>query len=101
MTAERHTTMDQKPTGTADEIRSAVAALLDTDPGAIAGDDNLALLGLGSLDVMRLSSRWRRAGVPVEFEVLVADPTIDGWARHLDTVRPDSGESGGSDGATA
>ncbi|MFE7977405.1 phosphopantetheine-binding protein [Streptomyces shenzhenensis] len=82
--------MTHKPTDTADEIRGVVAALLGTDPQNIPGDTNLVLLGLGSLEVMRLSSRWRREGLPVEFEVLVAAPTIDSWARHLDAVRPDT-----------
>ncbi|MFE4059988.1 phosphopantetheine-binding protein [Streptomyces sp. NPDC059096] len=93
--------MDQQPTSTADEIRTAVAALLDTDPLTIAGDDNLAFLGLGSLDVMRLSGRWRREGLPVEFEVLVADPTVDGWARHIDAIRRAAGGAGDSGPTTA
>ncbi|WP_413760820.1 phosphopantetheine-binding protein [Streptomyces sp. MMBL 11-3] len=82
--------MADEPVSTSDQVRTAVAALIGTAPHDIPGDANLVFLGLGSLDVMRLSSRWRREGLPVEFEVLTADPTIDSWARHLDSLRPRS-----------
>ncbi|WP_328491424.1 phosphopantetheine-binding protein [Streptomyces sp. NBC_00414] len=82
--------MADEPVSTPDQVRSAVAALIGTAPQDIPGDANLVFLGLGSLDVMRLSSRWRREGLPVEFEVLTADPTIDNWVRHLDSLRPHS-----------
>lgn len=75
------------PKDTVDTVTATVAEFLGMDPATIPGDANLVLLGLRSLDVMRLSSRWRRDGIPVEFDVLVADPTLDGWRRHIDEVR--------------
>lgn len=72
---------------TVDIVTTAVAEFLGMDPASIPGDVNLILLGLRSLDVMRLSSRWRRDGIPVEFDALVADPTLESWRRHVDEVR--------------
>nr|UBX38658.1 phosphopantetheine-binding protein [Streptomyces sp. KIB-H483] len=78
--------MDTDAPRSADEIRAVVAALIDTAPDDIPDQANLVLLGLTSLDLMRLSGRWRRSGVPVKFESLVADPTIGSWARHVASV---------------
>ncbi len=73
----------------AEEIREAVAALIGTAAADIPDDANLVRLGLSSLDVMRLSGRWRRGGIPAKFDVLVADPTVGGWARHIDSFAAD------------
>ncbi|MGW0120776.1 phosphopantetheine-binding protein [Streptomyces sp. NPDC003327] len=72
---------------TRQEVREAVSALIGLDPSELADDANLVHLGLASLDVMRISSRWRRAGTPVDFDTLVAGPTVGGWALHLEQVR--------------
>jgi mycobactin phenyloxazoline synthetase len=69
------------------QIRGEVAALLGVEPSEIAGDTNLVHLGLDSLTTMRLSSRWRRDGLLVDVEALFADPTVDGFARHLRELR--------------
>ena len=65
------------------ELRDAVGAVLERAPDDIDGDANLVVLGLTSLDLMRLVGRWRRAGVDVSFEALVAEPTLDAWLTHL------------------
>jgi aryl carrier-like protein len=70
-----------------DELREAVAALVRLEPSAIADDADLRLLGLDSLGVMRLVNRWRREGVRVSSRVLVAEPTLLAWQRHLDEWR--------------
>ncbi len=76
-----------EPTPTLDELREAVAALVGSDPAAIDDDADLLLLGLDSLGVMRLVNRWRREGVRVSSRVLVAEPTLLAWQRHLDESR--------------
>lgn len=64
---------------TSADLRASVSAMIGTPPGEIAGDANLVLLGLGSLEMMRLVTRWRRQGLAVEFRDLAAEPTIDAW----------------------
>jgi mycobactin phenyloxazoline synthetase len=69
------------------QLRELVAPLVNVRPEDIAGGANLVLLGLNSLDLMRLVGRWRRARVPVVFEELAATPTLDGWLAHFDGLR--------------
>jgi aryl carrier-like protein len=74
-------------TATADTLRQVVADLVGTPAAEIPGDANLVFLGLGSLEMMRLVTRWRREGLAVEFSELAAVPTIDAWAAYLDRAR--------------
>ncbi|MET8183649.1 phosphopantetheine-binding protein [Streptomyces sp. NPDC005336] len=83
----------QTPTEVSAELREAVAAMIGAEPDAIAPADNLIHLGLGSLEMMRLVNRWRRDGLPVSFRELAAEPTLDAWQRHFDTVAAESGEA--------
>jgi aryl carrier-like protein len=69
------------------ELRELVAPLVNAQPADIPGDANLIMLGLSSIDIMRLVGRWRRARLPVVFEELAAAPTLDGWLAHLDSLR--------------
>jgi mycobactin phenyloxazoline synthetase len=69
------------------ELRELVAPLIDARPADIPGDANLILLGLSSIDMMRLVAGWRRVRLPVVFEELAAAPTLDGWLAHLDSLR--------------
>ncbi|MEU6483278.1 phosphopantetheine-binding protein [Streptomyces sp. NPDC046887] len=75
--------MDKSPNPTEQDLRETLAPLLGTDPAEIAPDANLVVLGLSSLELMRLVSGWRRAGVPAQFDALVADPTLNGWLAHF------------------
>jgi aryl carrier-like protein len=70
---------------TVDLLRDAVAQFLG-DGVNIDGDTNLILLGLGSLEIMRLVGRWRRMGIPADFGELAAEPTINGWARYFAAI---------------
>ncbi|MFI8293063.1 phosphopantetheine-binding protein [Streptomyces sp. NPDC085614] len=67
----------------ADELRGEVAAVLGVQPDTVPADAHLVHLGLGSLEMMRLVTRWRRQGLPAEFAELAAAPTLDAWHRHL------------------
>ncbi|GAA3198686.1 MULTISPECIES: phosphopantetheine-binding protein [Streptomyces] len=78
------------------QVRDAVAQLLGTAPEDIPDDANLILLGLGSLEVMRLSSRWRRGGFPVDFDSLLSDPTVAGFSRALADARTRAAAPGGA-----
>jgi aryl carrier-like protein len=83
----------QTPTEVSAALREAVAAMIGAEPDAIAPDANLIHLGLGSLEMMRLVNRWRRDGLPVSFRELAAEPRLDAWQRHFDTVAPRAGEA--------
>ncbi|WP_406278053.1 phosphopantetheine-binding protein [Embleya sp. NBC_00896] len=72
---------------TADDLREILAAMIGTTPAEITGDANLVLLGLGSLEMMRLATRWRRQGLVVEFRDLAARPTVDAWTELLAAAR--------------
>ncbi|MCE7082328.1 phosphopantetheine-binding protein [Streptomyces sp. ST2-7A] len=70
----------------AQELREAVAGMLGVTPQEVPDDAHLVHLGLGSLEMMRLVTRWRRQGVPADFAELTAAPTLAAWQRHLDAV---------------
>ncbi|GAA3734309.1 amino acid adenylation domain-containing protein [Salinactinospora qingdaonensis] len=64
---------------TLEDMRAAVAAALDEDPAAIGDDDDLLRLGLDSIGVIRLASRWRHAGLPVTAAGLLERRTLAQW----------------------
>ena len=68
-------------------LRQTIAAMLGLPTAEVTADANLVRLGLSSLEIMRLVSRWHRDGIPVVFEELVTAPTIDGWLRHFAAIR--------------
>ncbi|MFJ9113647.1 phosphopantetheine-binding protein [Streptomyces sp. NPDC102283] len=78
--------MDKSPNPTEQDLRETLAPLLGIDPAAIEPDANLVVLGLSSLEIMRLISHWRRSGVPAQFDALVAAPTLNGWIAHFAAV---------------
>ncbi|MEV6669041.1 phosphopantetheine-binding protein [Streptomyces sp. NPDC051162] len=83
--------MTSEPPGTDPVLQSLtrlVAGYLDTAPESLPPDANLVHLGLGSLEVMRLVGRLRKARVPAEVRDLAADPTLAHWTRYLLTLRP-------------
>ncbi|WP_410598287.1 phosphopantetheine-binding protein [Amycolatopsis sp. lyj-90] len=69
-----------------DEMREMVAAMTGADPAGITPTTSLLDLGVGSLEMMRLVNRFRRAGLAVEFRVLSAHPTLGAWMEHVATV---------------
>ncbi|MFJ5121770.1 phosphopantetheine-binding protein [Kitasatospora sp. NPDC088548] len=64
---------------TGEDLRAALAELIGIDPTEVGDDDNLIQLGLGSLEMMRLVTKWRRAGLPVAFGELTDTPTFAAW----------------------
>lgn len=74
MTAHRPATID--------ELRRDVAALLDDEGvlGAADGDDLLEL-GIDSIRMMTLVTRWNERGIEIGFVELIEDPTLDAWLR--------------------
>jgi len=60
-------------------MRADVAGLLHEPPEAIGDEDNLMDLGLDSMRLMKLASRWREAGARLEFADLAAEATLARW----------------------
>jgi aryl carrier-like protein len=60
-------------------LRTRLAEFLGTPIDEVSGEANLILLGLSSLNVMRLNSQLRRAGAAVDFDEMIATPTLNAW----------------------
>ena len=60
------------------EVQMQVKAMLSV-PVEFDDDDNLIELGLDSLKIMRIASKWRRAGSMVTFAELIAAPCLRDW----------------------
>lgn len=85
---------EDPPTG--NHLRDTLAQLVGLPTSEITGDANLVFLGLTSLEMMRLVTRWRRQGLPVSFETMAATPTFDAWDEHLKNACSAREESPGS-----
>lgn len=62
-------------------VRRSVEQLVATTD--FTDTDNLVGLGLDSLKIMRLVSRWRKAGVKVTFAEMMAEPALGRWMELL------------------
>ncbi|UTZ25450.1 isochorismatase family protein [Vibrio campbellii] len=62
-----------------ESMRKDVADILDVDLDEVDVDENLIFLGLDSIRVMTLHSRWKALGFNVELAELVALHTIKDW----------------------
>ncbi|MFE1594390.1 AMP-binding protein [Nocardia sp. NPDC058705] len=71
------------------EIRAAIARHLDITPEAVADADDLIQLGLDSIRTMKLAGAWRKRGIPVNFALLAAHPTVDAWHALLNGADPE------------
>ncbi|MBC6448016.1 alpha/beta fold hydrolase [Actinokineospora xionganensis] len=68
---------------TVDGIRASVAELLAIDVDRVGPEDNLLMLGVDSIKLMGLASRWQRHGVEVPFVDLAENPTAAHWSKLL------------------
>lgn len=62
-------------------LRHRVAEFLGPAADELTPSANLVLLGLTSLNVMRLNTQLRRAGAAVDFDDMIANPTLEEWIR--------------------
>ncbi|MFY1634931.1 phosphopantetheine-binding protein [Solwaraspora sp. WMMB335] len=67
-------------------LRAIVAPLLGLEPPDVPLTENLVHLGLSSLDVMRVSGRLRREGISVDLDLLIGEPTLAAWCRHVESA---------------
>ncbi|MFF3911454.1 phosphopantetheine-binding protein [Streptomyces sp. NPDC001848] len=68
---------------TGEQLRSALGSLIGLAPEQIEDDANLIRLGLGSLQMMRLITQWRRAGLTVTFQEMAEQPTFGWWNERI------------------
>lgn len=61
------------------QMRQDIADMLHEDPSDIHDDDNLVDLGLDSMRIMTLASRWRDTGAAVQFADMAAVTTLAQW----------------------
>jgi aryl carrier-like protein len=75
---------------TRQEIRAQAASILKRHPGSIDDDVNLLEMGIDSLALMTLASKWRYQGVEVTLREMLEDPTIRGWSQLMARHRADT-----------
>lgn len=64
-------------------LQTLIATRLDIPPTEITADINLITLGMNSLEIMTIVNRLRRQGIPVTYEQLATQPTLDAWWQAL------------------
>ena len=64
---------------TRDDLADAIAGVTDASRADIETCGDLLALGLDSLGVMRLVNELRVHGLPVTYQDLADEPTLDGW----------------------
>ncbi len=69
-------------------LRRITARFLKAEPESLEADTNLVHRGLGSLEIMRIVSELRRAGITAEVRELATDPTLKAWTEHLLRAHP-------------
>lgn len=62
-----------------EQMRNEIAQILHEDPAEIRDDDNLIDLGLDSIRAMTLLTRWREAGLRLDFADMAACPELGHW----------------------
>ncbi|GAA2889825.1 hypothetical protein Acy02nite_32460 [Actinoplanes cyaneus] len=70
-----------------ERLRSDVAEVLAEEPGSFADDENLIDLGLDSIRLMSLATRWREAGYEAGYLDLAKEPTVTAWWSLLEGKR--------------
>lgn len=66
-----------------EHLKAYLAELIGIRAQEIPDDANLIRLGLESLQMMRLVTKWRRAGIPVSFGEMAQTPTYSAWNERL------------------
>ncbi|MET7402177.1 phosphopantetheine-binding protein [Dactylosporangium sp. NPDC005572] len=75
------------PSLSLEQLRSDVAEVLAEEPGSFADDENLIDLGLDSIRLMSLATRWREAGFEAGYLDLAQEPTVAAWFDLLEGKR--------------
>lgn len=65
------------------DVLGGLATMLDVEPSALEENANLTELGLDSLRMITLVEGWRAEGVEIDFQELMANPTVGHWVATL------------------
>ena len=65
------------------ELIDQVSSLLSKSPAELSPDANLLEEGLGSLEMIRLVTLWRRSGLEISFQEIAREPSVSAWERYL------------------
>ncbi len=82
---------------TIDELRQDISEILEEPEAAeFSPDEDLLDLGMDSMRMMTLVTRWNRRGIEVGFVELVEEPTLEAWLALL--TRDSDGPGGDGPG---
>jgi aryl carrier-like protein len=62
-----------------DQMRADIAEVLQEDVSAVVAGENLVDVGLDSIRIMMLASRWSLPGAAIEFADLAEYPELMQW----------------------
>jgi aryl carrier-like protein len=64
---------------TREHLARTIARMAGVSREDVRPATDLTALGLGSLDILRLVNEYRVRGLPVTYQELAAEPTLDAW----------------------
>lgn len=73
-------------TAEASSIRNTIAQVLGSDEASITEHSAIYTLGLDSIDAVKLSSRLKRAGIPIPVSKLLQAQTISNMMQYVETL---------------
>jgi bifunctional isochorismate lyase/aryl carrier protein len=62
-----------------EQMRTDIADVLQENVSAVVAGENLVDIGLDSIRIMMLASRWSMPGAPIEFADLAEYPELMQW----------------------
>jgi bifunctional isochorismate lyase / aryl carrier protein len=71
---------------TRDDLAAAISRATDVSREDIEHSADLLAAGLDSLGVLRLVNELRVHGLPVTYQDLAGEPTLDGWWRRISAL---------------
>ena len=71
---------------TRDDLTGVIARVTEASRADVETSTDLLALGLDSLGVMRLVNELRVHGLPVSYQDLTDEPTLDGWWGRISTM---------------
>lgn len=72
---------------TLEQMRADIAQIIELDAAEVGDSDNLSDLGLDSLRLMELVTRWEQAGAVVDFGIFAEHATLGEWWAELSKLR--------------
>lgn len=77
-----------------EEMRTAIAGQIGVEESAVQDGSDLIDLGLDSMAMMTLATRWRHRGLRASLRELYENPTLLGWWELASRSQEESGAAG-------